>query len=660
MNDDVLAESGTVLSLDGAAAERTPEELYRHNLAAFRTRVPYIHSRMQNHTPVSKLVFLENGEPSVEFNNELIYKDGAITEAKRQLENIGSHVARVPIARIPAESFDVHARAAHKRLIERMSDSGFRHSPGLPHEDAYFLICLGVGLGQHLDELVERTKCRVLVLIEPNADLLYHSMHVYDWVPLLDLMAERHSIQIIMDSDTANISTALHGVFRQYNPAGLDGSMVFRHYQTGMTNEIEREFSGKVMTSIMGLGFFQDEINMISQTYKNLESGESRVISALNKSPEIPCFIVATGPSLDETMPFIKKHQDDAIIFACGSSLSVLAENDITADFWVITERVKDTYDLVAETAAKVDVSKVILIGSSTVFPGLIDHFDEKILFIRPGLSVAPLFRTRDDQVLKIPDPLAANSGLSATLHLGFREFYFLGVDVGSKYKDRGHAKGGHYATRDDYLKELGIPVPGNFGGTAWTTPVLKWSKESLEKLTKSTPGRMFYNLSDGALIEKVTPLHWKAAKIKKPKRPKQEVIKELLEACAVYSREEFDERWDEVAIIDRLPAFCDELKRAVVEDDMDDFGYAKKVSDLLKPGFSPGAMEMLIRGTAYSFMIGFEWWHNRIIDPEERKVARQIFKEEFTILIDTMSSRAVEIFMGLEDDMPWTEEFSE
>lgn len=660
MTEDLLADSERDPSSDDEAETRSPEELFTHNLRVFKRFAHHIHARLVDHKPVSKLIFLENGEPSVEFNNELIYEKGAVTEAKAQLAKLTSYSTRLTVGRIPSDSFDVHARIAHKRLVDRMSESGFRHSPGTPHEDAYFLICLGVGLAQHLDELVERTKCRVLVLIEPNLDLLYHSMHVYDWEPLFERMTARHKIEIVLDSNPAGVSAVMQAVFRQFNPSGLDGTMIFRHYQTGLTSEIERDFSGKVMTAIMGLGFFQDEINMVAQTYKNLENGKARMIAAVDKSPNIPCMIVANGPSLDETMPFIKKNQDNVIIFACGSALATLAENGITADFWVITERVKDTYDLVAETAAKVDVRGIILIASSTVFPGLVDHFDDYILFIRPGLSVFPLFTTRDDQVLKVPDPLAANSGLSAALHLGFREFYFLGVDVGSKHKDRAHATGGHYATREDHIKSLGIPVPGNFGGTVWTTSVLKWSKESLEKLTKTTPGRMFYNLSDGALIEKMTPLHWRAAKFKKPGRPKVETVRALTESCALYTRDEFDDRWDEVALIDNFPAFGEDLKKAVLDDDMEDFGYARQISELLKPGLSPGTKEMMIRGTIYSFLIGFEWWHNRIIDPEERRVARQIFKEEFATLVDVVTERAVEIFLGLEDGMPWTEEFVE
>lgn len=630
------------------------QDLFDKNAETFRELVPYAYDRIKNQKPISQLVYLENGEPSIQFGDKIIYENGAITEAKEQLEKYSKYASRLTIQGFAEESLDPHALPTFKRMRERFGAAGFRISSMPTRDDSYFLIAVGVGLAQHLDGLVERTKCRVMVLVEPNVDLIHQSWYVYDWRPLIELMKERGGIEFEVGATVSNTVANLHTLFRQYNPIGFDGTTVFRHYQTSITSEIERDFTDNIGTALMGLGFFQDEVNMIGQTYKNLEHGKTRMVQRQSEQPGIPCMIVGNGPSLDKLLPTIRENAENAVIFACGSAITILVENDIKPDFWIMTERVKDVLTMVDETSQIFDLKQVTFIGSSTVYPGVTDYFDDYILFLRPGLSTAPLFKTREDQVVPIPDPLAANSGLSVALHLGFREFYFLGVDAGSKFKDRGHAKGGYYAGRDDHIKDLPLPGPANFGGTVWTTSVLQWSRENIEKLTAMSQGRTFYNLSDGARIKGVMPLHFKAAKFEPPKVPKSEIVKKLTTNCSIYSIEEFEDRWDEAAIIDRLPKFCDELIAAVVDDDMTDFKFARDLSDLLEPAKASSPLPMFLRGTIFGFVIAFEFLSNRFVNQEERVAAQKIFKEEFEAMLRSLSERGVEVFMGLEDGEPW------
>lgn len=630
------------------------QELFDKNAETFLEFMPHVHGKIKNHKPISKLIYLDNGEPTIDFNGTYVYERGAITEAQEQIDKYAVHAERLTLEGINSDSLDPHARPAFDSLTQKFGSSGFKISKTTMIDDSYFLIMIGVGLAQHLDAVVERTKCRILILIEPNVDLIHQSWYVYDWRPLMELMLDRGGLEIEIGSNVTNIVASLHSVFRQYNPMGLDGSTVFRHYHTNILGEIGREFREKVNTALMGLGFFQDEVNMIGQTYKNLEHGKSRLVQAQTEQPGIPCMIVGNGPSLDNLLPTIRENADNAVIFACGSALTTLIENGVVPDFCVLSERVRASMTMIEDAAEIFDIKPITFIGSSTVFPGVTDYFDDNILFLRPGLSTAPIFKTRNDQVLVIPDPVAANSGLSVALHFGFREFYFMGVDAGSKYKDRGHAKGGFYERTGDYLNELPLSGPANFGGTIWTTSVLQWSRENLEKLMGPAVGRSFYNLSDGALMKYTTPLHHKAAKFHPPKTPKKEIVKKLTKNCAIYTKEEFDQQWDTAAIIDRLPGFCEELKSAVVDDDMDDFLYAKKLSEMLDCSRTENGMAMCVRGTLFSFIIAFEFINNRFVDPDERAAAKKIFKDEFAELVDTMSSRANEVFLGLEDGEPW------
>ena len=66
----------------------------------------------------------------------------------------------------------------------------------------------------------------------------------------------------------------------------------------------------------MGLGFYQDDINMIGQCYKNLEKGTSRVMKKVTETEQkLPALIIGSGPSLTGLLPFIKENQDRVILF---------------------------------------------------------------------------------------------------------------------------------------------------------------------------------------------------------------------------------------------------------------------------------------------------------------------------------------------------------
>src|SRR5690606_32739099 len=133
----------------------------------------------------------------------------------------------------------------------------------------------------------------------------------------------------------------------------------------------------------------------------------------LDVPPDVPAFVVGTGPSLDGLLGFIKENQDKAVIFACGTAIDPLLANGLQPELWVMMERDPAILPQAGETSAMFDVSEVRYAGSTTIYPGVPDFFEEAIYFFRPGLSSTPLFAQHQGQVARVPDPLAANAGLS-------------------------------------------------------------------------------------------------------------------------------------------------------------------------------------------------------------------------------------------------------
>ena len=89
---------------------------------------------------------------------------------------------------------------------------------------------------------------------------------------------------------------------------------------------------------LSGLGFYFDETVMITNTFENLHSGDAQMTRfSRSKIRSNPVFIVASGPSLDKDIEWIKKNQDKAVVFACGSAIMPLLRNGIQPDFSVET-----------------------------------------------------------------------------------------------------------------------------------------------------------------------------------------------------------------------------------------------------------------------------------------------------------------------------------
>jgi len=643
------------------ADQSAEDKLYEENMEAFKQHIPGLRDAILEYTPVSELITLENGEHDVKFQSFSMYPDGANTHANRQTDQLEGHSYRLMMSLPDTEGLDRHAGQMVKTLQKRFDESGFEFSETPIRGSAYFLIVLGVGLGQHLMELVERTQCRALILIEPNMDLIFHSVRAFDWKALYERFDGSGIIELFVNNTPKVLVQNLQAVYRRNNPAGLDGTMIFRHYNSSIFQETERGLPDMLRTAVMGLGFYQDEINMIAQSYKNLEKGESRIIRKIQENPQIPAFIVGSGPSVEKLIPFIKEHQDKAVIISCGTSIDVLLDEEITPDFWAMAERDDAILSQVLETSELYGTENIHFVGSTTVFPGVYELFKDTVLFFRPGLSCTPLFADSSEQVALIPDPLAANAGLSVGIHFGFREFYFFGVDTGSKHKSHGHAKTSWYYRHDaENLTDLSIPLPGNFGGTVWSTVELQWSKENIQKLVASDTGRTYYNLGDGALIKGVAPRHPKSVHLKTPTVSKEEIIANIIESCPKFDVPKFEEKWEKAAVIDRLFEFCESLKDATkYENDPNNFDFIKRTVELCEPYDIRSAVYMLVRGTLFTTIICNEVYANRITDPFELEALIKIFKEEYCALVDRLRDRAVEKFMALENGEAW-EQFYE
>jgi len=178
----------------------------------------------------------------------------------------------------------------------------------------------------------------------------------------------------------------------------------------------------------------------------------------------------------------------------------------------------------------------------NVMHPGLFDCFKRSGMAMKPGEAITSLMlnqaRSHGDTTeyvqLNYCNPVVANLALSYVHFFGFNNVYYLGVDNGFKDKTSHHSvhsgyyKDGKESGFQTFQEAKLVEREGNFGGTIFATGMMDTSRVQLESLTRQLNKRRnfaSFNLSDGAKIEGVTPLHLEDVLIMDPKINHQEVI---------------------------------------------------------------------------------------------------------------------------------------
>ena len=268
-------------------------ELVERNYKAFaRYAHPAAAQRLRDHKPLSKLVRNEDGDWDVEFRGELLYGTGGRARAEKMAEDVRNNPhCRFKLYPMATRSLDRAAGEYLFHLMKHATDDGitFQDIPTTP--EGYHLISFGLGLGYHLPNLVEMTKCECLTIVETNMDFLYHSMAVMDWTPMLE--RNKGWPFVAMLTDPNGISEAVRAHCRLNNPTSVDWGLVISAYHNDTMVQAIRELQRDAAMIMMGLGFLVDEAEMARASYLNLCQGaDYRLFKKREARANVPAFIV--------------------------------------------------------------------------------------------------------------------------------------------------------------------------------------------------------------------------------------------------------------------------------------------------------------------------------------------------------------------------------
>jgi len=409
------------------------------------------------------------------------------------------------------------------------------------------LIVIGVGLGEHLKFLVGNLNLENLLILEPNEDFFYISLHYLNWEELISKFTQNGGLRftILLGKDAKDTSKVI-SLFSEMGPFKASTTFLYIHYLDQFLKNYLRELGTEVVRNLSFFGFFDDEIISLKHTLTNIKNGVP-LFNPHGKelSPDLPAVVVGSGPSLDFLIPYLKKYEDKLFIISCGTALRVLERHGIKPDLHVNIERTELPYDVAVKSTSPEYRKEIPFLGANNNYPPFFRIFKEGAFFLKAGDAGAELF---PQEKLYFVNPTVTNTGLALAFYLGFKRVYLFGVDLAFKGK-RHHAKGTAYEILFKEVKNLlkeEIEVEGNFGEKLLTSSLfyssLKVMKESIKYFKNLREEFEVFNPNKGAKIDGAIPLREEELEnhLKGLKENKQNFVSEFWQKTV----EPLEENW--------------------------------------------------------------------------------------------------------------------
>ena len=249
--------------------------------------------------------------------------------------------------------------------------------------------------------------------------------------------------------------------------------------------------------SVTYLGYTIDEHNMVWNSWQTL-ARQPRIF----RQPQQPLggrmVVCGSGPSLDANLELLRQLSRTYWITACGSNFRTLKANHIRVDFLALVERADEVLDDVWQVVDEYGAGDTRLVMSTTCHHQLQALFCDSMVYFRPALTPLALFSNSPAEILNFEGPESINTGVAFAAALGMDELVLVGVDLGARSLQK--------VRSDDAVgcsvRDLNLEVPANFGGTVFTSSLLRDARLSVEACLRCYGSLAVFNASDGVAIE--------------------------------------------------------------------------------------------------------------------------------------------------------------
>ena len=633
---------------------------YKKNIRFFKKEHESIYNLLKNQSNEQIEIVDNKNCINVKINGKFLYPKDYYKDLDKRIEDfLNSSIDLFDIVTTKPSKY--YKKPLHKKYLEKIASDfeTFKKDEKIlikDKESLYFLIIYGVGLGFHIEKLLEKINIKNIILVEENIEFLIASLYTVDWEEIF----KKSNIKIVLGKDHNKLANATVSYIRQINETYSYRVFFYIHYGSKNIKKFKNELKNLIFEENAKWGFFDDELESIKNTLINIKNrvpiytGKSKIKNTL------PLFIVASGPSLEYSLDFIKEYQNSAMVFSCGTALRPLLKNDILPDFEIVIERMKNTYDSLLENASVDELKNIKIIGVNPIYPDVFKLGKKNYMLPRfPDSGASFFFEYYNLPKLAFIAPTVTNMALEFGLHLGFKEIYLFGTDMGFKDKSRHHAKDSiYYKDRSEFetkTMEIYKELDGNFGGKVFSTMIYEMTRKFLEKSIESNPDAKVYNTSDGAKIEGAIPLKIEDIKIDTNVK-KLDLIKEIEsnfsnDLYTIDFEKHITHKIEDLYLfIDNLKEFI--LKNLIIYEEFSESKYFDTLSKIYEKFkkdifYKNYIFFILFRGT-FNHLISFHFVHiSNLKDPILQLKLAKIFKKDLLDFLDEAKNR-VKSFLNI------------
>lgn len=635
-------------------------DMYERNLRAMREYQPHVAQRLEAAgEPYSRVVGSKyTGDLNIDLGHTRFYAPDAVAYTDRQIEAfLGDEVQRVSLGwPKPHSDRTLLSAQVMGRCTDYLASRGLERQQRQVDSDGGYLLVFGLGLGLHLEPLIDQLDVRSVIVIEQFDEFLHHAMHLVDFEKIFSTIDRRKgTVQFAISDVPVNIANFVLYLMRQDAFGLIDGSYVYTHYNSYVLNETRAYFLERLPVLSANPGFFEDELVMMRNCVANLTTpGYALFNDRPRAAKRTPVIICGSGPSIDRSIDFIREHRDQAVVMSCGTGLGALLGYGIVPDFHVETENTPGPSEILGDLAAKYDLGAVTLIAGNTVRPNTVQAFGHRILYFRDTVCSSKLLGQKYGEIFYTA-PTVANAAARISLGLGFRELYLVGVDFGARDAARHHSAQSIYFADPDFLEshpahrqaaQYTLTAPGNFGGEVRTNHSFLFASIHFSGLLSQYRGARIFNCSDGIRIVGAVPRLPEAAAIETEPAVKGRELS-LLDAevdaadpAIVVSRDDLD------AFSEALEIFYLALRsvlNAVDGDAVDLRDLFDELKDLLDDPLAPApdrAVQQMHVGTLMT-CYNFLYQVYRRLPPDERSGFFEEFRGALLAAVDEMEQQS-------------------
>lgn len=367
------------------------------------------------------------------------------------------------------------------------------------------VVFLGIFTGLHIAAYMNRTVVRDAFLIEPDLDRFALSTFFLDYA----LMEKRFGRLLLHVGENAP-QYPIDALTSRSPVTAATWVRMLPAYPAGQFDDIINRMGlrWRALSEIF-VPYDREMLNLCNGM-KNVLDKRPFLLDPPELSAESVVVVVASGPSLNADMAWLKENQKRLVIMASISCVRVLKENGIEPDFQCTLDTEMD--DALFEQL-RLD-PKIPLVAYYKISPTIAARFETVLLLHEDYKANIARFKVEFSHT----HPTTGNLTVAFAMWCKPATLLLLGLDLGYRDPRRSHVEGGWHDENEGvgHDAETGgrdhLAVAANFPeseGDILTMSYYNSARFNIEDALKKKSDQMhIWNLADGAKVEGAEPMH--------------------------------------------------------------------------------------------------------------------------------------------------------